>query len=70
MSYNLTGDQYGEYFGYAVLSVDINNDQLTDLIVSAPLFSTSDIPDVGAIYVFINLGNVYQNIKIFVMFDK
>ncbi|XP_075168393.1 integrin alpha-PS3-like isoform X2 [Haematobia irritans] len=50
------GLQFGEYFGYAVLAEDINGDNLTDVIVSAPQYTISGSYDDGAIYVFINQG--------------
>lgn len=55
------GKQFGEYFGYAVLAEDINDDGLTDVIVSAPQHSISGSFDDGAIYVFLNQGNVSSN---------
>ncbi|XP_017839011.2 LOW QUALITY PROTEIN: integrin alpha-PS3 [Drosophila busckii] len=50
------GEQFGEYFGYSVLAEDLNGDNLTDLIISAPQHSFEDSHDNGAIYVFINKG--------------
>ncbi|XP_017835481.2 LOW QUALITY PROTEIN: integrin alpha-PS3-like [Drosophila busckii] len=50
------GGQFGEYFGYSVLAEDLNGDNLTDLIISAPQHSFEDSHDNGAIYVFINKG--------------
>lgn len=52
------GQQYGEYFGYAILGEDINGDGLTDVVVGAPLHSLQDSFDNGAIYVFVNKGGV------------
>ncbi|XP_055921034.1 integrin alpha-PS3 isoform X2 [Eupeodes corollae] len=54
--YTFRGSQFGEYFGYAVLAEDLNGDGLTDLIVTAPQYSSDDIVEQGAIYVFINKG--------------
>lgn len=54
----LRGEQLGEYFGYSVLAEDLNGDQLTDLVVSAPMYGMEDSHDDGAIYVFINKGHV------------
>ncbi|XP_061397206.1 integrin alpha-PS3-like [Musca vetustissima] len=56
--YTLRGSQFGEYFGYAALAEDINGDGLTDVIVSAPQYSISGSFDDGAIYVFLNKGNM------------
>lgn len=53
-----TGGQMGEYFGFTLLTEDFNNDGLPDLAVSAPLYRKSSIHDHGAVYVYINQGNV------------
>lgn len=53
-----SGTQMGEYFGYAVLSEDFNNDGLPDLAISAPFFSKNGENEHGAVYIFINEGNV------------
>ncbi|RWS22803.1 Integrin alpha-9-like protein [Leptotrombidium deliense] len=52
------GEQFGEYFGAAVLAVDLNNDTFDDLVVGAPLHSPSmnERGDFGRIYVFISDG--------------
>ncbi|XP_030560119.1 integrin alpha-PS3 [Drosophila novamexicana] len=50
------GEQFGEYFGYAVLAEDLNGDNLTDVIISAPQHSLEESHDNGAIYVFLNKG--------------
>uniref|UniRef100_A0A1B0A219 Integrin alpha second immunoglobulin-like domain-containing protein n=1 Tax=Glossina pallidipes TaxID=7398 RepID=A0A1B0A219_GLOPL len=55
-SYVFRGKQFGEYFGYAVLAEDLNNDGLTDVIISAPQYSVTGSFDEGAIYVFLNQG--------------
>ena len=51
------GQQFGEFFGYAILSEDVNGDGWTDLIVSAPLYADGILYEKGAVYVFINKGN-------------
>jgi len=48
--------QYGEYFGAALTSCDVNNDRKQELIVGAPLWS-SDM-DEGHIYIFTARHNV------------
>ena len=58
MHKELIGSQYGEYFGYAVVTEDFNNDKLPDLAVSAPFYAKDGFSDNGAVYVFINKGNV------------
>ncbi|GAB6022617.1 hypothetical protein CHUAL_006712 [Chamberlinius hualienensis] len=54
---NLIGEQMGEYYGASVCAVDLNNDQLDDLLVGAPLYSAFDYGDEGRVYVYINLGS-------------
>ncbi|XP_068146728.1 integrin alpha-PS3 isoform X2 [Drosophila tropicalis] len=59
----LRGEQFGEYFGYAVLAEDLNGDGLTDVIVSAPQYALEDSHDNGAIYVFLNKGRFNFEVK-------
>ena len=40
---NITGEQMGAYFGYALASADVNGDKLDDLIIGAPLFYNQTI---------------------------
>lgn len=54
----LSGSQYGEYFGYDLLCEDFNGDDLPDVAVSAPFHTKDGYNDHGAVYVFINKGNV------------
>lgn len=58
------GSQMGEYFGYTLLTQDLNNDGLPDLLVSAPFFSKNGEHENGAVYVFINVGNVSGTFKL------
>ena len=46
------GKQYGEYFGASLISADINNDKLDDIIVGAPFYKSSQY-DEGRIYIFL-----------------
>ncbi|XP_029042602.2 integrin alpha-PS2 isoform X1 [Osmia bicornis bicornis] len=51
---NITGEQMGAYFGYAVASGDIDGDRLDDLIVGAPMYTVPDNPEMT-----IETGRVY-----------
>ncbi|XP_072238998.1 integrin alpha-5-like [Leuresthes tenuis] len=57
---NLTGEQMGSYFGYAVAATDINNDGMDDLAVGAPLFmrrgSDGRLEELGKVYVYLQRG--------------
>ncbi|XP_067631871.1 integrin alpha-PS3 isoform X2 [Eurosta solidaginis] len=55
--YVFRGVQFGEYFGYTLLTEDLNGDGLTDVVISAPQHTASGSFDDGAIYVFLNKGN-------------
>lgn len=56
--YVFRGEKFGEYFGYSLITEDINGDGLTDVVISAPQYSVAGYFDNGAIYVFLNKGNV------------
>ncbi|XP_013784420.2 integrin alpha-PS2-like [Limulus polyphemus] len=53
---NLTGEQLGAYFGYALCVADVNGDRLDDVIVGAPLHSDftakSRSYEEGRVYIF------------------
>lgn len=51
----LRGQQYGEYFGGALASCDVNNDRRHELIVGAP--QSKDM-DEGRVYIFTAQNNV------------
>ncbi|XP_053373891.1 integrin alpha-2-like [Mercenaria mercenaria] len=51
----LIGDQLGSYFGSVLCATDINNDQLDDIIVGAPYYSTNNTEE-GRVYVYMNRG--------------
>ena len=48
------GSSLGEYFGAAVLAVDLNGDGLSDVVVGAPLFQEGNSVERGRIYVYMN----------------
>ncbi|XP_076758862.1 integrin subunit alpha inflated [Xylocopa sonorina] len=51
---NLTGEQMGAYFGYAIASGDIDGDGLDDLIVGAPMYTVPENSEMS-----IETGRVY-----------
>ncbi|XP_049542744.1 integrin alpha-PS3-like [Anopheles darlingi] len=54
----ITGHQLGEYFGYALLTEDFNNDGLPDLAIAAPMHSRTKDFDNGVVYVYQNKGGL------------
>lgn len=50
------GQHYGEYFGAALTSCDVNNDHRQELIVGAPQWSRD--MDEGRVYIFTARHNV------------
>lgn len=53
----LHGNQLFEYFGYSLLTLDINQDTFDDLLVSAPMYSSfDDSYDEGRVFVYISNG--------------
>ncbi|XP_055379554.1 uncharacterized protein LOC129610828 [Condylostylus longicornis] len=65
----LTGSQPYEYFGYSVIATDINQDGLSDIIVSAPFYSLKNRYEVGAIYIYDSINN-YKKKEIIVAPSK
>jgi FG-GAP repeat len=57
-----TGTQIGEYFGYAVMADDFNDDGLPDLVISAPFHHQTNGYESGAVYVYKNKGNVRSSL--------
>ncbi|XP_052897352.1 integrin alpha-PS3-like [Anopheles moucheti] len=53
-----TGQQFGEYFGYSLLTEDFNSDGFPDLAIGAPMHSRAKDHDNGAVYVLLNLGEM------------
>ena len=67
-TYNrFNGTSMGEYFGYSILSEDFNGDNLPDLAISAPFHSKTGDFENGAVYIFLNLGNV--SFSFFILFE-
>lgn len=52
---NITGEQLGAYFGYAVAASDVDGDGRDDLIVGAPLHTEPNNEkkyEMGRVYIF------------------
>ncbi|XP_014099156.1 integrin alpha-PS3 isoform X2 [Bactrocera oleae] len=64
--YVFRGEKFGEYFGYSLITEDLNGDGLTDVVISAPQYSVAGYFDNGAIYVFLNKGNFNFERKVIV----
>lgn len=63
----LSGGQMGDYFGYAILADDFNDDGYVDLAISAPMYKNENEKksfDRGAVYVFLNDGDVSNFLKL------
>jgi len=60
--HNITGEQIGAYFGYALCVLDLDGDGLDDIVIGAPMYT--DFQDsamkieTGRVYI------VYQNKKV------
>lgn len=55
--YTFSGEQFGEYFGYSLLTDDFDNDGFTDLAISAPYHSKSGTYENGAVFIYRNGGS-------------
>ena len=60
--------QLGSYFGGALLSLDVNGDDVDDLMVAAPLFIGTNYDD-GRVYVYLS-NNKNNNPKIWVSYRR
>ena len=55
--YELTGFEFGEYFGASVTAPDLNSDGLSDLVVGAPLGTAQgNVIEAGGVYIFHSTG--------------
>lgn len=57
------GIQIGEYYGFSLAAVDLNGDGLDELLVGAPMYSRTGIPEVGRVYIYRNVGG---NLEFFI----
>lgn len=51
---NITGEQIGAYFGYAIAVVDVDGDKLVDLVIGAPMYTEPNNEgkyEMGRIYI-------------------
>ncbi|XP_054089935.1 integrin alpha-PS3 [Zeugodacus cucurbitae] len=56
----LTGDEYGDYFGYSLLVADLNADRIDDILIGAPHRTVNNIFEAGAVYMHINRRVTHQ----------
>ncbi|XP_044002303.1 integrin alpha-PS1 isoform X2 [Aphidius gifuensis] len=56
---SLEGEQFASSFGYEIAAADINGDNITDLIVSAPFYFDKDKG--GAVYIYKKLCKLSDN---------
>uniref|UniRef100_A0A182WB95 Integrin alpha second immunoglobulin-like domain-containing protein n=1 Tax=Anopheles minimus TaxID=112268 RepID=A0A182WB95_9DIPT len=61
------GHQFGEYFGYALLTQDFDSDGYPDLAIGAPMHSRAMEHDNGAVYVYLNKGGMDFELQIKLM---
>lgn len=54
--YTFSGRQFGEYFGYALLTEDFDADGFTDIVIAAPYHSKDGTYENGAVYIYRNVG--------------
>ncbi|XP_065075351.1 integrin alpha-PS2 isoform X2 [Ochlerotatus camptorhynchus] len=64
---NITGEQIGAYFGYAIAVVDVDGDKLDDLIVGAPMYTepnTEGKYETGRVYIiYQDKVNKFQEVE-------
>ena len=59
---NSVTSQLGSYFGGAMLTVDLNNDERDDLLVGAPLYIGDNYDD-GRVYVYLSNGGTTNTMQ-------
>ncbi|XP_027721802.1 integrin alpha-4 isoform X1 [Vombatus ursinus] len=60
--YEMKGKKLGSYFGASVCAVDLNADDLSDLLVGAPMHSI--VREEGRVFVYINSGSEMKEMEI------
>lgn len=55
--YTFSGTQFGEYFGYSLITEDFDNDGFTDIAIGAPYHSRDGSFENGAVYIYHNDGS-------------
>lgn len=55
--YTFSGEQFGEYFGYALITEDFDNDGFVDVAIAAPYHAKGGTHENGAVYIFRNGGS-------------
>lgn len=54
--HTFASQQMGEYFGYALVSEDFNDDKFYDIAIAAPFNAKKDNYENGAVYIYQNMG--------------
>lgn len=54
-------NQTGEYFGYTFLVEDFNNNQKSDIAISAPFHTNDGKHEHGCVYVFMDGSKIFVN---------
>ncbi len=44
----------GEYFGFSLAAADLNGDGFDELLVGAPMYSPTGVPEAGQVYLYKN----------------
>lgn len=55
--YKFLGSQFGEFFGYSLITDDFDNDGFTDIAIGAPFHSKDGTQENGAVYIYRNDGS-------------